>query len=69
MFLLYVNIMNHIIIINISIFNNLNAIDSASTFRQGLVSGDKATLYPLLQWILERTPELVKRAYLGYYLN
>ena len=37
-------------------------------FRHGLVLGDKPTIYPLLQWLLEKLPELKKRAYLARYL-
>lgn len=39
-----------------------------NAFRQGLLQGDKATVYPLLQWLLEKTPELKKRAYLARFL-
>ena len=39
-----------------------------NAFRHGLLSGEKATVYPLLQWLLERTEELKKRAYLAKYL-
>ena len=31
-------------------------------------SGDRATVYPLLHWLLERTADLKKRAYLARYL-
>lgn len=39
-----------------------------NTFRQGLLQGDKPTTYSLLQWLLERIPELKKRAYLARFL-
>lgn len=39
-----------------------------NAFRQGLLEGDKSTIYPLLQWLLERVPELKKRAYLARFL-
>lgn len=39
-----------------------------STFRQGLVTGSKAVVHPILQWLLQRLPELKKRAYLGRFL-
>jgi intraflagellar transport protein 81 len=37
-------------------------------FRQGLVEGDKQVIYPVLEWILQRIPDLKKRAYLAKYL-
>lgn len=40
----------------------------ASAFRQGLMSGEKPIVYPLLHWLLKRTPDLKKRAYLAKYL-
>lgn len=39
-----------------------------NAFRQGLLQGEKSTVYPLLHWLLERTPELKKRAYLARFL-
>ncbi|KAG7157671.1 Intraflagellar transport protein 81-like [Homarus americanus] len=42
--------------------------DNMSNFRQGLVSGNKQVIYPILAWLLERTDELKKRAYLAKYL-
>ncbi len=39
-----------------------------NAFRQGLLQGDKPTTYSLLQWLLERIPELKKRAYLVRFL-
>ncbi|XP_012518868.1 PREDICTED: intraflagellar transport protein 81 homolog [Propithecus coquereli] len=44
-----------------------NATDM-STFRQGLVIGSKPVIYPVLHWLLQRTPELKKRAYLARFL-
>ena len=40
-----------------------------NAFRQGLLEGDKPTIYPLLHWLLEKMPELKKRAYLARYLG
>ena len=40
-----------------------------NAFRQGLMQGDKPTIYPLLQWLLERLSELKKRAYLARFLG
>nr|KAG5694660.1 hypothetical protein BaRGS_003938 [Batillaria attramentaria] len=37
-------------------------------FRAGLVQGEKPTIYPILEWLLPRVPELQKRAYLAKYL-
>ena len=42
--------------------------DTKDGFRQGLIQGDKVVIYPLLQWLLQRRPELKKRAYLSRYL-
>ncbi len=39
-----------------------------SDFRKGLVQGDKPIIYPILEWLLRRIPELQKRAYLARYL-
>ncbi|KAL2767822.1 intraflagellar transport protein 81-like protein isoform 1 [Daubentonia madagascariensis] len=44
-----------------------NATDM-STFRQGLVIGSKPVIYPVLHWLLQRTTELKKRAYLARFL-
>ncbi|XP_013359189.1 PREDICTED: intraflagellar transport protein 81 homolog isoform X2 [Chinchilla lanigera] len=44
-----------------------NATDM-STFRQGLVIGSKPVVYPVLHWLLQRTNELKKRAYLARFL-
>lgn len=41
---------------------------SRSNFRQGLVSGNKHVIYPILYWLLQRMDELKKRAYLAKYL-
>ncbi|KAJ3604378.1 hypothetical protein NHX12_029119 [Muraenolepis orangiensis] len=40
----------------------------ASSFRRGLVAGHKPVVHPLLHWLLQRVPELKKRAYLARYL-
>ncbi|XP_077987747.1 intraflagellar transport protein 81 homolog [Glandiceps talaboti] len=42
--------------------------EDPSTFRQGLVTGDKLVVHPILKWLLERIPDLKKRAYLAKYL-
>ncbi len=39
-----------------------------SKFRHGLVQGDKPVIYPILQWLLEKLPDLKKRAYVARYL-
>ncbi|MEE6503954.1 hypothetical protein FKM82_005026 [Ascaphus truei] len=39
-----------------------------STFRQGLVVGSKPVIHPVLYWVLQRTSELKKRAYLSRFL-
>eukprot|EP00070_Physeter_catodon_P029123 XP_028336017.1 intraflagellar transport protein 81 homolog isoform X3 [Physeter catodon] len=44
-----------------------NATDM-SNFRQGLVIGSKPVIYPVLHWLLQRTNELKKRAYLARFL-
>lgn len=44
-----------------------NATDM-STFRQGLVIGSKPVIYPVLHWLLQRSSELKKRAYLARFL-
>lgn len=42
--------------------------EGMNTFRQGLIQGSKLTIYPLLKWLLERSQELKKRAYLARFL-
>ncbi|KAM9858989.1 intraflagellar transport protein 81 homolog [Aulostomus maculatus] len=39
-----------------------------SSFRQGLVMGSKPVVHPILHWLLQRVPELKKRAYLARFL-
>ncbi|XP_040052696.2 intraflagellar transport protein 81 homolog [Gasterosteus aculeatus] len=39
-----------------------------SVFRQGLVAGRKPVVHPILHWLLQRLPELKKRAYLARFL-
>ncbi|KAM9744246.1 intraflagellar transport protein 81 homolog [Menidia menidia] len=39
-----------------------------SSFRQGLVSGSKPVIHPILHWLLQRVPDLKKRAYLARFL-
>lgn len=41
---------------------------SLSTFRNGLIQGDKLVVYPILQWLFESLAELKKRAYLARFL-
>ncbi|XP_062854560.1 intraflagellar transport protein 81 homolog isoform X2 [Trichomycterus rosablanca] len=43
-------------------------LSDASTFRQGLVMGSKPVVHPILFWLLQRVPELKKRAYLARFL-
>jgi intraflagellar transport protein 81 len=40
----------------------------AEAFAAGLGSGDKGAVYPVLHWVLQRLPQLQKRAYLARYL-
>ncbi len=42
--------------------------ENISQFRNGLVTGDKVAIHPILKWCLERLPELKKRAYLARFL-
>ena len=42
--------------------------ESSNAFRQGLLQGDKPITYALLEWLLERIPDLKKRAYLARFL-
>ncbi|KAK7933336.1 hypothetical protein WMY93_004232 [Mugilogobius chulae] len=39
-----------------------------SKFRQGLVTGSKSVVHPILFWLLQKVPELKKRAYLARFL-
>uniref|UniRef100_A0A8C6VYF9 Intraflagellar transport protein 81 homolog n=1 Tax=Nothobranchius furzeri TaxID=105023 RepID=A0A8C6VYF9_NOTFU len=39
-----------------------------SSFRQGLVTGSKPVVHPILHWLLQKVPELKKRAYLACFL-
>ncbi|TRY65014.1 hypothetical protein DNTS_024666 [Danionella cerebrum] len=39
-----------------------------SSFRQGLVMGSKPVVHSILNWLLQRIPELKKRAYLARFL-
>lgn len=39
-----------------------------SGFRQGLVTGSKPVIHPILHWLLQRVPDLKKRAYLARFL-
>uniref|UniRef100_A0A672NHK1 Intraflagellar transport protein 81 homolog n=1 Tax=Sinocyclocheilus grahami TaxID=75366 RepID=A0A672NHK1_SINGR len=40
----------------------------SEVFRQGLVIGSKPVVHPILHWLLQRIPELKKRAYLARFL-
>lgn len=42
--------------------------ENIGTFRNGLVTGDKVIIHPILKWCLEKLPELKKRAYLARFL-
>ncbi|XP_069727059.1 intraflagellar transport protein 81 homolog [Phaenicophaeus curvirostris] len=44
------------------------SISDLSAFRQGLVTGSKPVIHPVLHWLLQRTSELKKRAYLARFL-
>uniref|UniRef100_A0A8C0ISK9 Intraflagellar transport protein 81 homolog n=1 Tax=Chelonoidis abingdonii TaxID=106734 RepID=A0A8C0ISK9_CHEAB len=44
------------------------SITDLSTFRQGLFIGSKPVIHPVLHWLLQRTNELKKRAYLARFL-
>lgn len=39
-----------------------------SEFRAGLVQGNKPVIFPILEWLLQKVPELQKRAYLAKFL-
>ncbi|XP_056144491.1 intraflagellar transport protein 81 homolog [Lampris incognitus] len=43
-------------------------LSDVSSFRQGLVMGSKPVIHPILHWLLQRVPELKKRAYLARFL-
>lgn len=43
-------------------------ISEVSSFRQGLVTGSKPVVHPILHWLVQRIPELKKRAYLARFL-
>ena len=42
--------------------------DNINQFRQGLVTGDKVVIHPIMKWCLEKLNELKKRAYLARFL-
>nr|XP_020454831.1 intraflagellar transport protein 81 homolog isoform X1 [Monopterus albus] len=44
------------------------SLSDVSNFRQGLVTGSKPVVHPILHWLLQRVPELKKRAYLAHFL-
>uniref|UniRef100_A0A0K2TAW8 Intraflagellar transport protein 81 homolog n=1 Tax=Lepeophtheirus salmonis TaxID=72036 RepID=A0A0K2TAW8_LEPSM len=43
-------------------------IEVSQIYREGLVQGQKQVIYPTLEWLLQRLPDLKKRAYLAKYL-
>uniref|UniRef100_A0AAX7SYN2 Intraflagellar transport protein 81 homolog n=1 Tax=Astatotilapia calliptera TaxID=8154 RepID=A0AAX7SYN2_ASTCA len=43
-------------------------LSDVSSFRQGLVTGSKPVIHPILHWLLQRVPELKKRTYLARFL-
>ncbi|KAM3868391.1 intraflagellar transport protein 81 homolog [Diretmus argenteus] len=43
-------------------------VSDVSGFRQGLVTGNKPVIHPILHWLLQRVPELKKRSYLARFL-
>ncbi|XP_056273998.1 intraflagellar transport protein 81 homolog isoform X1 [Pseudoliparis swirei] len=43
-------------------------LSDVSIFREGLVAGKKPVVHPILHWLLQRVPELKKRAYLARFL-
>ncbi|XP_067087220.1 intraflagellar transport protein 81 homolog isoform X1 [Osmerus mordax] len=43
-------------------------VSDPSSFRQGLVIGNKPVIHPILHWLLQRITELKKRAYLARFL-
>uniref|UniRef100_A0A3Q2U373 Intraflagellar transport protein 81 homolog n=1 Tax=Fundulus heteroclitus TaxID=8078 RepID=A0A3Q2U373_FUNHE len=43
-------------------------LSDVSSFRLGLVTGSKPVVHPILHWLLQRLPELKKRAYLARFL-
>ncbi|KAK6313015.1 intraflagellar transport protein 81 homolog [Coregonus clupeaformis] len=43
-------------------------VSDPSSFRQGLVTGSKPVIHPILHWLLQRITELKKRAYLARFL-
>ncbi|XP_071428386.1 intraflagellar transport protein 81 homolog [Pithys albifrons albifrons] len=44
------------------------SVSDLSAFRQGLVTGSKPVIHPVLHWLLQRPSELKKRAYLARFL-
>jgi len=55
----------HLYIINYSIVYHCIC---REVFRKGIVEGDKHVIYPILEWLLKRMPDLKERAYLARYL-
>jgi len=49
------------------VLNFKQALD-VQDFKRGLLHGDPGVIYPILVWMLQRLPELQKRAYLAKFL-
>ncbi|XP_014027175.1 intraflagellar transport protein 81 homolog [Salmo salar] len=49
-------------------YKPLGNMSEPSSFRQGLVTGSKPVIHPILHWLLQRITELKKRAYLARFL-
>jgi len=47
---------------------NYKQVMEPQMFKQGLLHGDPGVIYPVLTWMLNRLPELQKRAYLARFL-
>lgn len=52
----------------LSIFKYPMDMNNMEQFQQRLNGGDKAIIHPLLEWLLQRLPELKKRSYLAKFL-
>ncbi|XP_069789418.1 intraflagellar transport protein 81 homolog isoform X1 [Narcine bancroftii] len=49
-------------------YKPLGNVSDLNAFRPGLVTGSKPIIHPILHWLLQRTNELKKRAYLARFL-
>ena len=47
---------------------NYNGLGNPEAFKAGLLHGDRAVVYPVLGWILEKLPELQKHAHVARFL-